>query len=85
MTSTIEQFGYRVRGSVNAEAHIVLTNFTKLNDGSIAITAGMTALEIDTNVQLLKDDLDRVGRLAKAAVLKVKSKPKDRETVDGQS
>jgi len=45
---------------------VVLKNWSELDDGTIAITPQMTAQEIDTHIQILKDELDLVAVKAKA-------------------
>ncbi len=45
---------------------IVVKRWTKFQDGLIAITPQMTAAEIDATIQALKDELDLVGKKAKA-------------------
>ena len=77
MGKTIGYFDYTVLKSlpdevpINAAVHISLKRFTsaELQSGWPLISPQlMTDGEIDWHVQALKDDLDHVGRLAKAAL-----------------
>lgn len=71
--STIQRFGFVVGNEARLPVvHITLMNNTRLKTGEIAITPSMTAAEIDTNIALLKADLDAVGRRAKAALDRAK-------------
>jgi len=55
---TIGKFGYRVDYQVKTPlGHIILANRSTLETGEWSMTPQMTALEVDTCVQLLKDDL----------------------------
>ena len=49
------------KGASSSLVTLVLKGWTELEDGSIAITSQMTAQEVDTNIQILKDELDLVA------------------------
>ena len=45
---------------------VILKSWTESEDGSIAITPQMTACEVDSNIEALKDELDLIAIKAKA-------------------
>jgi len=53
------------KGTHTSLVSVVLRSWTELEEGTIAITPQMTALEVDTNIQMLKDELDLIARKAK--------------------
>ena len=75
MGKTIGRFGYRIcapkKGDIpfNPIIHIVPKYYSTHKDGWPLLTPQlMTEEEIDWHVQAYKEDLDRVGRLAKRAL-----------------
>lgn len=76
MGSTIGKFSFQVRnkdGSLPPETVVTLENYSDL-EGVPTVSTWMTEVEIDGSIQSLKDDLDRVGREAKAALRRAKEK-----------
>ena len=62
---------YRFDVKEHAGAHtslvsVILKSWTEHEDGSIAITPMMTALEVDANIRALKDELDLIAKKARA-------------------
>lgn len=78
MSNTIGKFGYAIvkmkksdELPFNPVVHICLQSWSTLSDGAPTVTPElMTEREIDWNVKALKDDLDSVGRKAKAALVR---------------
>ncbi len=78
MSKTIGTFGYTIakmkksdRLPFNPVVHICLQNWSTPSDGAPIVTPQlMTEGEIDWYVKALKDDLDSVGRKAKAALVR---------------
>ena len=81
MSKTIKQFDYRTikmkkgdRLPFNPHVEIVLDHWVEQNnDTPIISPALMSEAEIDGHIQLLKIDLDAVGKRAKAALLRAKA------------
>lgn len=75
MTKTIGKFGYALRAPkkgdrpMNAIINIVPRSYSRRVDGEIHLSSDlMSEGEIDWHIQAYKDDLDRVGKLAKRAL-----------------
>ena len=85
MAKTLGQFGYRVRAPKegddpsNAIVHIVLAEYGVDRDGCPLISSGLVHEdEIDWWIEAFKDDLDRAGRLAKAALKRANQRTRER-------
>ncbi len=80
MSKTIGRFTYRVTkmkkgddSPFDSYVEITLDHYGKNNDGVPMISPTLvTENEIDLHIQLLKSDLDSVGKRAKAAILRAK-------------
>jgi hypothetical protein len=77
VSTTIKQFDYSITkgrpGDTPFSPHVVLTlaGHGTNEDGTPLLSANlMTSAEIDFQIQALKDDLDAVGKRAKAALAK---------------
>ncbi len=81
MSKTIGTFGYIIakmkksdRLPFNPVVHICLEHWPVPKDGAPIVTPQlMSEREIDEYVKYLKDDLDSVGRNAKAALVRAKA------------
>lgn len=81
MSETIGTFGYTIakmeksdRLPFNPVVHICLEHWSVPKDGAPTVTPQlMSEGEIDEYVKSLKDDLDSVGRKAKAALVRAKA------------
>ena len=85
MAKKSRQFGYRVRAPKegddpsNAVVHIVLGEYGVDRDGCPLISPQLVHEgEIDWWIQAFKDDLDRAGRLAKAALKRANQRTRER-------
>jgi len=85
MSKTIKQFGYKIitmkKGDAlpfNPHIEIILDHWMhQHNDNTPIISAHlMSEGEIDFHIQQLKDDLDEVGKRAKAALHLAKARTK---------
>lgn len=80
MNKTIGVFGYKIAKMKKSDkhpfdpiVHIHLQQWTTNKAGVPRVTAQlMSEQEIDESVKALKDDLDEVGRIAKAALVRAK-------------
>lgn len=81
MSKTIKQFDYRIikmkkEDTLPFSPHIeiVLDHWVEQNNNTPIISSAlMSEAEIDGHIQLLKIDLDAVGKKAKAALLRAKT------------
>ena len=84
MAKTVGRFDYRIlapkKGDrpFNAIVHIVPKTYSSNEDGWPLLSPQlMTEQEIDWHVQAYKEDLDRVGRLAKRALQRANKRTRE--------
>lgn len=78
MAKTVGRFDYILISDekflITPLVTVCLKRWSTTDGGSPIVTPQMTELEIDTNIELLKADLDAVAKRAKAAIKRAKDK-----------
>ena len=78
MANTVGRFDYNLISDdkivMKPLVTVCLKTWSTTDGGSPTVTPQMTELEIDTNIELLKADLDTVAKRAKAAIKRANEK-----------